>query len=89
VEILILITCWETERKHQLDSLLLTYNITSIISFPTRLQKTSASAIDNMFLDTTRFDKYTVIPVINGLSDHDAQLLKISTNKNHQIRKEI
>jgi hypothetical protein len=32
-------------------------------------------------LDTTRFDKYTVIPIINGFSDHDTQLLTISTNK--------
>ena len=42
----------ESERKKQLDNLLLTYNITSIITFPTRLQNTSATTIDNMLLDT-------------------------------------
>ena len=69
----------ESERKNQLDNLLLTYNITSIITFPTRLQNTSATATDNMFLDTTRFEDYTVIPITNGLCDHDAQLLTIKT----------
>jgi len=65
------------KEKNQLDNLLLTYNITSIITFPTRLQNTSATAIDNTFLDTTRVEDYTVILITNGLSDHDAQLLTI------------
>jgi exonuclease III len=74
----------ESERKNQLDNLLLSYNLTSIITFPTRLQNTSATAIDNMFLDTSRLKEYTVIPIINGLSDHDAQLLKINTEISHR-----
>jgi hypothetical protein len=70
----------ESERENQLDNFLLTYHVTSIITFPTRLQNTSATAIDNMFLDTTRLEEYTVIPISNGLSVHDAQSLTISTN---------
>jgi hypothetical protein len=69
----------ESEKKNQLDNLLHTYNITSIITSPMRLQNTSATATDNMFLDTTRLEEYTEIPISNGLTDHDAQLLTIRT----------
>ena len=43
-----------------------------------RVQNTSATAIDNIFTDTCQFESYTIIPILNGLSDHDAQLLMIS-----------
>ena len=49
----------ESERKNQLDNLLLSYNLTSIITFPTRLQNTSTTAIDNMFLDKSRLEDHT------------------------------
>ena len=42
----------ESEKKNQLDNLLLTYNLTSIINFPMRVQNTSATAIDNIFIGT-------------------------------------
>jgi hypothetical protein len=35
------------------------------------------TAIDNIFIDNYKFAKYTVFPIYNGLSDHDAQLLTI------------
>ncbi len=65
----------ESERENRLENLLLSFNITSIISFPTTVINTSARAIDNIFLDTTRLKEHTVIPISNGLSDHDVQLL--------------
>jgi hypothetical protein len=40
-------------------------------------QNKSASLIDNIFIDYTQSGKYLVYPSINGLSDHDAQLLII------------
>jgi hypothetical protein len=40
----------ESGHKNQLDNLLLSYNLTSIIDFPTRVQNTSATAIDNFLL---------------------------------------
>jgi len=40
----------ESEKKNQLDNLLLSYNVTNIINFPTRVQNTSATAIDNIFM---------------------------------------
>ena len=67
-------------HKHQLDNLLLSYNLYSIINFPTRVQNTSATAIDNIFIDVSQFESYTVTPIINGVSDHDAQLLIITTD---------
>ena len=33
----------------------------------------SSTAIDNIFIDVSRFGDYTIYPIINGLSDHDAQ----------------
>jgi hypothetical protein len=65
----------ENNRKKQLDSMLQTYNLTAIIHFPTRLQDKSSTTIDNIFIDTSKMLTYTVLPLINGLSDHDAQLL--------------
>jgi len=49
------------------------YNLIGTVSFPTRTTNTSSSAIDNIFVDKGR--NYTIKPYINGLSDHDAQLL--------------
>jgi len=37
-----------------------------------------------MFLDKSRLEDHTVIPITNGLSDHDAQLLKINTKTSHR-----
>ena len=69
----------ESEDKTHLDNILLSYNLINIINFPTRIQNTSSTAIDNISIDVSQFESYTVSPVTNGVSDHDAQLLKIST----------
>jgi hypothetical protein len=67
----------ENDRKRQLDSLLQTYNLTAIVTFPTRSQDTSSTMIDNIFIDNLKIPNYTVSLFINSLSDHDAQLLII------------
>ena len=69
----------ENEDKTHLANNLLSYNLISIINFLTREQNTSSTAIDNIFIDVSQFESYTVTPNTNGLSDHDAQLLKISS----------
>ena len=74
----------ESKKKNQLDNLLLSYNLTSIINFPTRVQNTSATAIDNIFIDISQFENYNTTPILNGLSDHDDQLLMISTDYSHK-----
>jgi len=45
-----------------------------------RVQNTSATSISNIFIDESQFESYMITPVINGVSDHDAQLLTINTN---------
>jgi len=46
-----------------------------IVEFPTRFGLNSHTAIDNVFIDTSTTGKYDLYPLINGLSDHDIQLL--------------
>ena len=65
--------------------MLLTYNLSAIVYFPTRSQSYSITAIDNIFIDTYKFINFTVSPLNNGLSDHDVQLLKIN-DADHQVQ---
>jgi hypothetical protein len=67
----------ENNIKKILDDLLASYNLSSTVYFPTRLQNNSATAIDNIFVDTSKFPDYVISPLFNGLSDHDAQLIKL------------
>jgi hypothetical protein len=59
--------------------MLLTYNLTCTVSFPTSCQKNSATAIDNIFIDTNKINNYSICPIINGLSDHDPQSVTLNT----------
>jgi hypothetical protein len=38
------------------------------------------SAIDNIFLDRSKYDNFTIEPFYNGISDHDALLLTLYTH---------
>jgi len=67
----------ENEQKRQLENLLLMYNLIGIVSFPTRINHASPSVIDNIIIDISCFEDYSVIPSSNDLSDHDAQILTI------------
>ena len=73
----------------------ITYNLTSTVNFPTRIQKNSATAIDNIFIDTSKMGNYTISPIINGLSDHDAQFITLyssnmrPTSKNYRSIRNI
>jgi hypothetical protein len=60
-------------NKQLLDSLLSLHGLCSIVLFPTRIQNNSCSLIDNIFINKLKFNKFSVYPIINGLSDHDAQ----------------
>jgi hypothetical protein len=63
-------------NKTQLKTLLSTNHLTSTVHFPTRITNTSFSTIDNIFVD--KRGSYTIKPHINGLSNHDAQLLTLN-----------
>jgi len=69
----------------QLDVLLATYNLTSTVRFSTRSFNGSVTAIYNIFIDISHSDKYTLGPLINGLSDHDGQIIKL---KNINMQKQ-
>jgi len=70
----------ESDKQSQLNALLNSYKLLSLVQFPTRTYRNSISAIDNIFIDTTKRDTYEVIPVMNGLSDHDAQIINLNVN---------
>jgi hypothetical protein len=54
-------------------------NLIGTINFPIRVQGNSATAIDNILIDITRLDNYSIRPIINELSDHDAQSITLNT----------
>ena len=64
----------DSSKKYLLDSLLASFNLFSMIKFPTRIFKNSSTLIDNIYVNTYKFD-FSVYPFINGLSDHDAQII--------------
>jgi hypothetical protein len=63
-----------TTHKQLLNSLLATYGLYSTIQFPTRITNSSASTIDHFFINTVKFNDFTH-PLINGVSDDDAQII--------------
>jgi len=48
------------------------------------MQHTSASIIDNIFIDSSRIDNYFTSPCYSGVSDHDAQLMTTYNINNMQ-----
>ena len=81
-----------TNSKLQLDSLLLSYDLYSTVDFPARISNCSSTAIDNIFIDKFKNTNFTIKPLPNGLSDHDAQILilhdiKIQNLKAHHYTK--
>jgi hypothetical protein len=80
------------DRRQQLDALLNTYNLIGTVNFPTRIVKNSRTATDNIYINKRR--NYTINPLINALSDHDAQMIIIDNmmlteqvHNHHYMRK--
>jgi hypothetical protein len=48
------------------------------VDFPTRKTKDSGTATDNIFIDFSRLNSFQIFPLINGLSDHEAQYICIN-----------
>jgi len=67
----------DNSRKHHLEHLLASFNLSGIVKFPTRTFNNSSTLIDNFYINTTRHN-YSVHPMTNGLSDHDAQIINLS-----------
>ena len=75
-----------TNNKLQLDSLLASYDLYSIVDFPTRISNCSSTAIDNIFIDIFKNTNFTIKLLPNGLSDHDAQILTFHNIKIRNLK---
>jgi hypothetical protein len=64
-----------SSSENQLDCLLALYNLHGVVNFPTRITESTSTAIDNFFIDKGKNVKYSLSPIYNVLSDHNAQLL--------------
>jgi hypothetical protein len=78
-----MLTTLRRVTKNQLDSILQSYTLSSIVNFPTRKGPNSFSTIGNVFVDNSYLNKFDIIPLINGLSDHDVQLLTMQFVQKH------
>jgi hypothetical protein len=67
----------ESYKKNQLDNILHSFNLNSIVNVPTRIAPNSFSTIQNVFIDNSYLNKSGIFPLKKGFSDHDAQLLTI------------
>jgi hypothetical protein len=67
----------DSSRKNYLDSILASFNLFATVKFPTRIFKDTSTQIDNIYVNIYKFD-FSVYPVINGLSDHDAQIITLT-----------
>jgi exonuclease III len=76
-------------RKRQLEILLKSFNLSSIVTFPTRIGLNKSTIIDNIFIDKQQYDGYDILTVSNGLSDHEAQLLVLNLPSPIIIEKHI
>jgi len=68
----------DIQNKQALNSLLTSYSLYSVIDFPTRIHNNSNTMIDNIFTNKFKNENYSAYSIINGLSDHDAQVLSLS-----------
>ena len=75
-----------TNSKLQLDSLLLSYDLYSTVDFPTRISNCSSTAIDNTFIDKFKNTNFTIKPLPSGLSENDAQILKLRDIKIQNLK---
>jgi hypothetical protein len=74
----------------KLLTLMKSYNLQEIGSYPTRITHCTESLLDVTFVDTTMFTKIKSIPLISSLSDHNAQitcLYQTNTPKQKVIQK--
>ena len=67
----------DNSRKDLLDPLLASFSQFSTVKFLTRISHNSCTLMDNIYINTYRRE-FSVHPLINGLSDHDVQIITLS-----------
>jgi len=78
----------DNNRRSQLDAVLLSYNLAGIVEFSTKFGLNSQTAINRIFIDIHLW-KIDLYPLINGLSDHEAQLLILNKGGEKKKRKRM
>ena len=58
-----------------------TFNLTQVAEFPTRICKNKGTIIDSLFIDRMKFKNILVSPFVNGLLDHDTQIISLDNIK--------
>ena len=56
-----------SHRKQNLNLMLLSYNLSSTVNFPTRVPDNYSSMIDNIFINKSKLKNYKEQHLINGL----------------------
>ena len=79
----------DSTHKQLLDLVLASYGLSSTVQFSTRIQNNSYSVIDDIFINTHKLCDFSVSPVINGPSDHDAQNIIICNFLNRNCNTQI
>jgi len=68
----------DNQNKQDLNYLLTSYSLYRIIDFLMRFHNNSHTMIDTIFINKFKNENYSVYPSINGLSNHDVQVLRSS-----------
>jgi protein involved in ribonucleotide reduction len=71
----------KSSKRQEFVTLLATYKLISTIKYPTKCSSRSNTTIDNIFIDFIHKNAYSTYPIINGLSDHDGQLIQFHNLK--------
>ena len=65
----------KSNAASKLLTLMNTHNLSQIVDFPTRRNNNKGTLIDAIFVDTSIYNQIQIKPLINGLSDHNAQII--------------
>ena len=67
----------KSNEATKLLTMMNTYNLTQVVDFPTRTTHNTETLIDTIFVDKKIYDEVEIKPFVNGLSDHDAQIISL------------
>jgi hypothetical protein len=65
----------ESSQRKQVNFLPKTYNLSYTVNFARGVQNSSSRAIEIIFIDSASLSSSCTSPIVNGLSDNDAQFL--------------
>jgi hypothetical protein len=72
----------ESIAKQRLGTVMKMFNLIQVVDFPTRISNNKGTLLDSIFIDSTKYDNVSVYDFVNGLSDHNAQIIILGNIKN-------